>query len=211
MSPTGVSAYLALEKLAQLKGGETVVISAAAGGLGHILVQLCAEKGCKVIAICGSEAKVNMLKSLDACAQIINHRKENVDTILSNSLANKINVAIDSVGRNMFDSFLKNIAPKGKVIIIGLASELSDSKFEIVQGPRVYESIYWKGASVCCFMNHLYKDDHKDSRDILFKKYQQKKLTIKIDSTSFKGIESIGEASYYLLGGESCGKVVVEF
>lgn len=210
ISPTGVSAHLALSEVADLKENETVVISAAAGGLGHILVQLCKMKGCKVIAICGSQRKVDMLQSLDCCERIINYRKESIEEILSTHYKDKINVAIDSVGRSIFDSFLKNLAPKGRLVVIGLASELSEEYFEKVNRPRMYEQMYWKGTSVRCFMNHLYKDKHHDSRQHLFGLYQKGELKIKVDETHFKGIESIAEASKYLLAGNSCGKVIVE-
>ena len=209
LSPTGVSALLALEKLGELVPGETVVISAAAGGLGHILVQLCKMKGCKVVAICGGPKKKELLESLDCCDQIIDYKNEPLAEIINTKYKDKIDVAIDSVGRIMFDLFLQNIAPKGRLIVVGAASELGDDQFEIVSQPRVYESIYWKGASVRCFMNHLYKEEHPVAREKLFKWYAEGKLKIKVDETSFSGITSILDASRYLLQGKSCGKVIV--
>ena len=210
LSPTGVSAFLALELVAELKEGETVVISAAAGGLGHILIQLCKLKKCHVVAICGSDKKKKFLESLNACARVINYREEDVDSILKNDYAQKINVGIDSVGRHIFDSILKNLAPLGRLVVVGLASELSDCEFEKVNRARVYETMYWKGASIRCFMNHLYKDHHAWARENLFKLYQAGKLIVKVDDTSFEGVESILAASKYLLAGKSCGKVVVK-
>jgi len=210
ISPTGISAYLALEKLADLEENDVVVVSAAAGGLGHIMVQLCKMKGCHVVAICGGSEKKNLLLSLGCCDRIINYQNESIDEVLDTEYKNRIDVAIDSVGRTMFDLFLRNIAPKGRLIVIGLASELADQQFEKINQARVYETIYWKGASVRCFMNHLYKDDHHAARLSLFKMYKEGKLIIKIDQNEFDGIDSIVEASKYLLAGKSCGKVVVK-
>jgi len=210
LNPTGVSAFLALEKVAELKENETIVVSAAAGGLGHIIVQLAAHKNCKVIAICGKEEKVELLESLNCCSRIINYRKESVNKVLEEICENQIDVGFDSVGRNIFDAFLENLAPLGRLVVSGLAAELSAGVFEKINGPRVYESIYWKGASVRCFMNHLYKTEHPRVRETLFSMYQKNELKVKVDSTSFLGIESIISASEYLLAGKSCGKVVVE-
>lgn len=209
LSPTGVSAYLALELVAEIKEGETVVVSAAAGGLGHLLVQLCYLKKCKVVAICGSSEKKQFLESLNVCELVINYKDEDVYDLLNEKYNGKINVGIDSVGREIFDVLLKNLAPLGRLIVIGLAAELSDSSFEIIKRARVYESMYWKGASVRCFMNHLYKDKHAWARKKLFRLYQNGDLKVKVDDTSFQGIASIVEASKYLLAGKSCGKVVV--
>lgn len=210
LSPTGVSALLALEKLGELSEGETVVISAAAGGLGHILAQICHIKKCQVIAICGGEEKKNLLSSLHCCERIIDYKNEDLEDIIKTHYASTIDIAIDSVGRSMFDLFLENLAPKGRLIVVGAASDLADSQFEMVTRPRVYESIYWKGASVRCFMNHLYKEDHPAAREKLFQWYANGTLKVKVDQSIFNGIESIKDASEYLLAGKSCGKVIVK-
>ncbi|MEM8764057.1 MAG: zinc-binding dehydrogenase [Bacteroidota bacterium] len=210
LNPTGVSAYLALKNVAELKPEDTIVVSAAVGGLGHIIVQLAKQKGCQVVGICGNEEKVALLNSLNSCDRIINHREEDIDAVLSSEFNGKINVGFDSVGRHMFDAFLKNLAPLGRLVVSGLATEINEGQFEKINAPRVYESIYWKGASVRCFMNHLYKDQHPEARNFLFDQYQKGNLQVKVDPMKFKGIEAIVDASKYLLAGRSRGKVVVE-
>ena len=210
LNPTGVSAQLAIEKLAEIKAGDIVVISAAAGGLGHILVQLCKMKGAHVCAICGTDEKVKLLESLNSCDRIINYRSEDLNQVIRSEYKGAINVAFDSVGRHVFDILLENLTTLGRLVVVGLASELSAESFERKEMYRVYESMYWKGASVRCFMNHLYKEDHPKSRQFLFDLYQSGELKVKIDERKFEGIESIKEASKYLLAGQSCGKVVVK-
>jgi len=210
LNPTGVSGYLALKNTAELKEGETIVVSAAAGGLGHIVVQLAKKKNCHVVAICGKSEKVALLKSLDCCDRIINYTEENIAEVLTKEYANKIDVGFDSVGSYMFDAFLQNLAPMGRLVVSGLATELTAPQFQQITGPRVYESIYWKGASVRCFMNHLFREQQPEAREYLFDLYQKGKLQVKVDPTSFEGIQSIIDASEYLLAGKSCGKVVVK-
>ncbi len=210
LNPTGVSAYLALKNTAELKEGETIVVSAAAGGLGHIVVQLAKQKKCHVVAICGKQEKVKLLQDLDACDRIINYREEDVAEVLGEEYPNKIDVGFDSVGRHMFDAFLGNLAPLGRLVVSGLATELSAPQFEQITASRVYETIYWKGGSVRCFMNHLFREQQPEGRAYLFDQYQKGVLKVKVDPTAFEGIESIADASRYLLEGNSCGKVVVQ-
>ena len=210
INPTGISAALAVEKTAQVKEGETVVVSAAAGGLGHFIVQLCKLKGCHVVGICGSEQKVELLESLKSCDRTINYRKESITDVLAAEYQNMIDVGFDSVGQHMFDAFLPNLAPLGRLVVCGLAAELTAERFQIVTQPRVYESIYWKGASVRCFMNHLYKEDHLNARKVLHDAYLKERIKVKVDPTHFEGIEAIIDASRYLLEGRSIGKVVVQ-
>ncbi len=209
LNPTGVSAYLALKNTAELQEGETIVVSAASGGLGHIVTQLAKQKKCHVVAICGNDKKVKLLESLNSCDRIIQYKKESITEVLQKEYANKIDVGFDSVGSHMFDAFLQNLAPLGRLVVSGLATELTAPQFEQIHGPRVYESIYWKGASVRCFMNHLFKEQHREAREYLFNLYQKGKLQVKVDQAKFEGIASITKASEYLLAGKSCGKVVV--
>lgn len=210
INPTGISAALAVSKTAEVKAGETVVVSAAGGGLGHFIVQLCKLKGCHVVGICGSKKKVELLESLNSCDRIINYRVEEMSDVLRDEYQNEIDVGFDSVGRHMFDAILPNLAPLGRLVICGLASELTADQFQVVNQPRVYESIYWKGASVRCFMNHLFKDAHPETRQMLTRLYRENKIQVKVDPTKFEGIEAIVEASNYLLKGQSVGKVVVK-
>ena len=64
LASTGVSAMVALEQIGEVKTGETVAISAAAGGLGHLLVQLAVLKGCRVIGVAGGPEKCAFVSSL---------------------------------------------------------------------------------------------------------------------------------------------------
>lgn len=209
INPTGISAHLAIEKVGEVRDGETVMVTAAAGGLGHFIIQLCKMKNCHVIATCGHDEKVEMLQQLDCCDRIIQYKNEDVASVLSQEYNSKIDVAFDSVGGPMFDAILPQLANKGRLVICGLAAELGRPAFEKVHGTRVYEQMYWKGASVRCFMNHLFKEAHPWSREILTDHYQSGRLKILIDDTIFSGVSGIGRASNYLLAGKSRGKVVV--
>lgn len=209
ISPTGISADLAIEKVGEVVEGETVLVTAAAGGLGHFIVQLCKMKGCHVIATCGHDEKVELLESLNSCDRIIQYNREDLGEVLKREYKGRIDVAFDTVGAHMFDTILPHLALKGRHVICGLAAELSRSSFEVVTTTRAYESIYWKGASIRCFMNHLFKDHHGESRSRLEHLYQEGLLKVLIDPMRFEGIENIVDASLYLLAGKSRGKVVV--
>lgn len=78
---SGLTAAVGLNEGGKLSKGETVLVTAAAGGLGQLAVQWAKIHGCHVIATCSSDKKVEFLKSLN-CDRIINYKKENLDQVL---------------------------------------------------------------------------------------------------------------------------------
>jgi NADPH:quinone reductase-like Zn-dependent oxidoreductase len=78
---SGLTASIALEQAAQLRRGDTVLVTAAAGGTGMFAVQLAAAAGARVVATCGGAAKAQLLRSLGA-HRVIDHTAESVKAVL---------------------------------------------------------------------------------------------------------------------------------
>ncbi|MEB3282237.1 MAG: zinc-binding dehydrogenase [Lyngbya sp.] len=207
--PTGISALVALEQVGEMTTQETILVTAAAGGTGHIAVQLAKLAGNHVIGTCGSEAKANLLKKL-GCDRVINYRKENVNEVLQREYPQGINLVFECIGRQIFDVCVNNLAVRGRLVVVGFISEYAE-KLEVVNQPRIYEKLFWKGASVRGFLMPLYQEYSLEARNRLFDLLESGQIQVAIDSTEFKGIESIPSAVDYLLGGKNCGKVVIQF
>jgi NADPH-dependent curcumin reductase CurA len=209
LASTGVSALLALEHIGEVKDGETVAISAAAGGLGHLLVQLALLRGCTVVAIAGGARKGAFLRELGA-HRVIDYRSEDVATVLRDEYPRGIDVAVDTVSGTIFDALLANIAPHGRLVVGGAAQDL-DGKPEIVTAPRIAHAIYYKGASVRGFMNGLLTPYWPEARERLFAMHAAGRIAVTRDDRRFTGIETIPDAIEWLLSGQSMGKVTVDF
>jgi NADPH-dependent curcumin reductase CurA len=208
LASTGVSALVALDQIAQLKAGETIAISAAAGGLGHFLVQLAALRGCHVIAVTGGATKSAFVASLGA-ERVIDYKSEDVGAVLAAEYPNRIDVAFDTVSGTIFDAFLANLANHGRLVVGGAAADL-EGKPEIVTSPRIAHAIYYKGASVRGFMNGLLTEHWADARERLFALYAAGRITVHFDEPSFTGIEGVFDGVERLLSGQSMGKVMVD-
>jgi NADPH-dependent curcumin reductase CurA len=208
LMPTGVSALVALEQVGEMKSNEVVLVTAAAGGTGHIAVQLAKLAGNHVIGTCSTEAKTQLLKEL-GCDRIINYRTENLNQILKQEYPNGINLIFECVGKQVFDSCVENLAIRGRLVTIGYISEYA--LVEQVLQPRIYHQLMWKAASVRGFLMPHYQEYIPEARDRLLNLFYTDKLKVTIDSTQFNGIESIPAAVEYLLTGKNCGKVVVRF
>jgi NADPH-dependent curcumin reductase CurA len=207
LASTGVSAWLALDHVGQARAGETVAISAAAGGLGHLLVQLAKLRGCRVVAICGGPVKAAFVKSLGA-DHVIDYKAESVAEVLARDFGNALNLAIDTVGGATFDALLDHLAPHGRLVVGGAAQDL-DGKPEIVTGPRIVHKLYYKGASVLGFMNGLLTPHWPAARQALFPLYEAGRLRVVFDEKPFLGLAQVPDAVEHLLSGRSMGKVVV--
>lgn len=208
LASTGVSAMMALDHIGQAQPGETVAISAAAGGLGHFLVQLALVKGCHVIAVCGGREKGDFVRGLGA-HRVIDYRSESVAEILAAEYRDRLDVAIDTVSGGIFDAFLDNIAPHGRLVVGGAAQDLNGQP-EIVTAPRIAHKLYYKGASVRGFMNGLLAPHWSEPRERLFALYREGKVQVTFDAEPFAGLEGVFDAVERLLSGQSMGKVVVD-
>ncbi len=209
LMPTGISALVALEKVGEMKSNEVVLVTAAAGGTGHLAVQLAKLAGNHVIGTCGSQTKVELLKKL-GCDRIINYRTENLDQVLKTEYSNGINLVFDCVGKQVFDACVENLAIRGRLVVVGFIAEYGKNLEEVTQ-PRIYERLFWKAASVRGFLMPLYQEYAVEARARLLNLFYSGKLKVAIDLTLFNGIESIPTAVAYLLSGQNCGKVVVRF
>ena len=208
LASTGVSALLAIEHIGQVQDGETVAISAAAGGLGHFLVQLARLRGCHVIAVCGGRRKCDFVASLGA-QRVIDYKSEDVGAILAEEYPKGVDVAIDTVSGAIFDAFLSNIAYHGRLVVGGAAQDL-EGRPEMVTAPRIAHSIYYKGASVRGFMNGLLTPHWPAAREKIFALFSEGRIAVTFDDAPFRGLTGVYDAVDRLLSGQSMGKVVVD-
>ena len=209
LMPTGISALVGLEQVGEMGSQEVIMITAAAGGIGHIAVQLAKLAGNHVIGTCGSAAKAQLLDSL-GCDRIINYRQENVRDVLLADYPDGVNLIFDCVGKQMFDTGVDHLAIRGRFVIVGFISEYGQT-LETVSQPRIYEKLFWKAASVRGFLLPQYPEAIPAARDRLLDLFEQGQLQVAVDPTPFQGIEAIPAAVNYLLSGQNCGKVVVQF
>jgi NADPH-dependent curcumin reductase CurA len=207
LASTGVSALLALEHVGAVRDGETVAVSAAGGGLGHLIVQLAKLRGCHVVAVCGGPEKTAFVRGLGA-DRVIDYRSEDVGAVLHEDYRDRLDVAIDTVGGGIFDAFLKNLAVHGRLVAGGAAQDLEGKK-EIVTAPRIVHQLYYKAASVRGFMNGLLPDLWPAARAKLFGLHDSGALNVTFDTPEFCGLEKIYDAVERLLSGRSMGKVTV--
>ena len=205
---SGVSALVALEDVARVRPGETVALSAAAGGLGHLAVQLAARRGARVLAVCGGPAKGALARRLGADVAI-DYRARPLAEALARAAPHGVDVALDSVGRGVYDAFLDALAPRGRLVVVGRAAEFAAGESEVVSRPRLPEALYWKGASVHAFMNALHPDAQEPARARLLAWHAAGEITVQIDPEPFEGLDAVAEVADHVFARRNVGKTVV--
>jgi len=118
---TWPTSYEALVGRAELKPGEWVLVTAAAGGVGIAAVQLAKVIGAKVIAAAGSQAKLDIAKAYGGADYTVDYTKPGWQKeVLKITGGKGVNVIYDPVG--LINDSLKCIAWKGRALVVGFAA-----------------------------------------------------------------------------------------
>lgn len=119
----GLSAYHILKTMGRLQQGETVLVHAAAGGVGTIAVQLAKIFGAaKVIATASTKEKLELAKKLGADV-LIDYTEEGWELKVREATGGKgVDVALEMAGGDIFNKTLKCLAPFGRLVVFGNAS-----------------------------------------------------------------------------------------
>ena len=126
-----VTAFYMANYVAPIHRNEIVLIHAAAGGVGSILIQLAKKAGATVIAKIGNESKHELVKKLGADC-IINYNQSNYISEVEKYLnGKKLDVIYNPVGGKTFKNDMKILNPGGKMFLFG-GSALSKGKWGIL-------------------------------------------------------------------------------
>lgn len=118
----GMTAHYLVYSTYPLKKGETVLIHAAAGGVGLLLVQMARNIGARVIATVGSEEKARLAREAGA-DEVIIYTSQDFEAETRRLTDGKgIHVVYDGVGKTTFEKDLNIMRPRGYVVLFGAAS-----------------------------------------------------------------------------------------
>lgn len=216
----GGTAYYCSHIVNNLFPGDTVLVHAAAGGVGSLLVQLAKNAGCTVIGTCGSQEKIDFVKSLGA-DHVINYREKNYREEIERLLGKKkVRITFNAIGGKSFKEDMKLLEPSGNVVLFG-AADRSQKKFGFLSslnlvrkmGVIIPITLVMRSVSVIG-VNMLRIGDHKTallkkSLDEMTRLHAVGKIQIHLGG-EFK-VENIAEAHQLLESRKSKGKIVVSW
>ncbi len=118
----GLTVQMLVNQVVRLNANDRILVHAAAGGVGQLLVQTAKQMGAMVIGTVGSEAKAKIATEL-GCDHIILYREEKVlDSVMKITDGEGLNVVYDSVGKDTFHDSLASLAFEGHLVNFGQSS-----------------------------------------------------------------------------------------
>jgi len=211
------TAYYCAEDCATLHHGERVLVQAAAGGVGSLLVQMAKHRGCIVYGT-ASTGKQDYLKQAGVDYPIDYTKVDFYKSIKESG--EKIDVVFDSIGGTVFKKGMKLLAPGGKMICYGAAQQMESTKnklklFSMLWGFGLFSpiSLLMQSKSIIT-VNMLRIADFKPTvfNDILTNVVSMaKEGIIKPQVSKIFPYSEMAAAHEFLESRKSTGKVVVEW
>jgi hypothetical protein len=202
----GMTAYFGILEVGELKEGDAVLVSGAAGAVGSIVGQIAKIKGCTVIGIAGGPDKCKYLIEELGFDGAIDYKNNNVATKLKEYFPKGIDVYFDNVGGEILDLALGRLAMHGRIVICGAISQYNNKT--AIKGPSNYLSLLVNRGTMRGMVVFDYAKDYQKAAMQMGQWMMQGKLKSKEDV--YEGIENFHETFLRLFSGEKLGKLVLK-
>ena len=202
----GMTAYVGLLKIAALKDGDVVFVSAAAGAVGQVVCQIAKLKGHTVISSAGGAEKAAYLKEIGV-DHVIDYKAEpDLTAALTRAAPDGIDVYFDNVGGAHLEAALMAARPFGRFALCGMISQYNDT--DLGAGTRGLIMVVGKQLRLEGFIVSSHMDlQEAFIRDMSGWIAQGK---VKWRETVEEGIENAPTAFLKLFKGENLGKMLVK-
>jgi NADPH-dependent curcumin reductase len=202
----GITAYFGMLEAGQIKAGETVVVSGAAGATGSIAGQIAKIKGCRVIGTAGGREKCDWLVNEAHFDAAIDYKSEDIGARLSQLCPNGIDVFFDNVGGAVLNEVLARINLNARIALCGSISK-SDAS-EPQPGPANYSNLVARRGRMVGFTGLDYPARVPEAIEALGRWRRDGDLVHKEDVVV--GLENAPKALLRLFSGENFGKQLVK-
>ncbi len=202
----GMTAYFGILQEGQIKAGDTVLVSGAAGAVGSIVGQIAKIKGCTVIGIAGGKEKCDYVVNELGFDGAIDYKNENVISGIKQNCPKGIDVYFDNVGGEILDAALIFLRKNARVVICGAISQYNATT--AVAGPKNYLSLLVNRASMKGMVVLDYALEYGTAMKEMAGWMQEGKLKSREDI--YEGIENFRETFLRLFSGEKNGKLVLK-
>ncbi len=198
----GMTAHYLIHEFRKIKANDVVLIHAAAGGMGLLLVQWAKHLGARVLGTTSSEEKAKIAKDAGADEVILYTKQDFVTEVKRLTNEHGADLIIDGVGKTTFPGNLKAAALRGNIVIFGAASGPADP---ISPNALMGSSLTISGGSLYNYISTP-EEQFKRAKAVL-EGIQKGWLKLRIDQTF--PLEKASEAHQKLEERKTSGKVLL--
>ncbi len=202
----GLTAYFGLLEIGQPQEGETVLVSAAAGSVGHLVGQIARIKGNRVVGVCGSDAKCALLQTDLGFDAAVNYRDDGFRQALKEATPDGVDVYFDNTGGMILGAALFRMNLFGRIACCGVVSQYDTDRPE--PGPKGIPGLLVnKRLTMRGFLLFDFADRYEAARNELHGWLESGALRSLTDEV--QGLEAAPDAFVDLLSGGNVGTRVV--
>jgi NADPH-dependent curcumin reductase CurA len=203
---TGMTAYFGMLDVGQLKEGDVVVVSGAAGATGSTAGQIAKVKGAaKVIGIAGGPEKCAHIVDELGFDEAIDYKADDVSRRLHELAPDGIDLFFDNVGGEILDACLANIAMRGRIVLCGAISSYNAGA---ATGPANYTMLIVRRGRMQGFIILDYLDRFPEAQAEMAGWVASG--DVKSSEHIVEGLENAPDALNLLFTGGNTGKVIVQ-
>jgi NADPH-dependent curcumin reductase CurA len=202
---TGMTAWAGLN-LVEIKAGDVIFISGAAGAVGNVAGQLAKLRGCRVIGSAGSAEKLRFLREECGFDAAFNYQTGPVLEQLNRAAPDGIDIYFDNVGGETLEAALSALRMHGRIVACGGISGYNEGKPR--PGPSNLFNIITKRLTMKGFIVSDWLDRRAEFEQEVGGYFKAGKLKHK--ETVVKGIDQAAAAFIGLFQGQNIGKMVVK-
>lgn len=202
----GLTAYFGLFDVGQPRDGDTVMVSAAAGSVGHMVGQMAKLKGNSVVGVCGSEEKCFALTNDLGFDAAVNYKDDGFRDALKEATPDGVDVYFDNTGGMILGAALFRLNVGGRIACCGVVSQYDTDRPE--PGPKgVPGLLVNKRLTMRGFLLFDFVDQYGAARDEIHGWLSSGQLRALTDEV--QGLDAAPAAFVDLLNGGNIGTRVV--
>lgn len=201
----GLTAYFGLQRIGRPAPGETVMVSAAAGSVGHMVGQIARIMAARTVGVCGSDAKCERLLGIGFDAAV-NYREDGFRQALKAACPAGVDVYFDNTGGDILGAALSRMNVGGRIACCGVVSQYDTAN--PAPGPRgVPGLLVNKRLTMQGFLLFDFAAEYDAARDVIRGWLADGRLSAIVDEV--QGLEAAPAAFVDLLAGGNIGTRVV--
>lgn len=206
LGTNALTAYFGLMHVGRPTAGETLLVSAAAGGVGSLVTQLGKIAGCNVVGIAGGKEKCDWLTETVGADAALDYKADEFSERLQEQCPGGVDLYFDNTGGMVLETALQAMRTHGRIVCCGNTSQYDSATPD--RGPAgVPLTLILKGLTMRGFVMMEFLDKRAEAEERLWQWYGQEKL--KPFYHLVEGLERAPETLVGLLAGANTGLTMV--